>query len=463
MLAGVVVGGMTRPALGDAGRVPDRLRVGPPRRGPAVEPEPVLAVLPSGSSSSSCSSADGLFTRSRGLVERVRARRAAVEPSRRRCSSSRRDPRRLRLADDGDLLRHGAHLGVDRRCDLRLRRELGRALVRAHQLLRVGVWAAGVLSIPERRSRRRCRTSSTSSRRRRSERAVARDRGAVGGAFACSSACRSCGCPASPPASRRSRCSDHEQHPPLLREDRAGAQHVSSVPETTDSCRRRSARARHRRGVRVPAEPLGRQLRATREDPRRARGRVSIYRQRLAAFALSASRRLRRRPVHPLHPDQRRRRVPRPDVHHARDARHRRRDEPVGRGRRRAVRERARLVLAEMEDGMTSSADDRPAVGSRIVVVSAVMALVLIVRPGGLTGASSRSRGCVRRWRSEGLRRRVRRGRLAVRGEPRAARRRRGLGLRRLAGTRRRDQRERAATRRGRRGPRPSDGDDRRE
>ena len=44
-------------------------------------------------------------------------------------------------------------------------------------------------------------------------------------------------------------------------------------------------------------------------------------------------------------------------------------------------------VLAEMEDGMTilGRTIDLPS-GSRIIVVSAVMALVLIVRPGGLTG-----------------------------------------------------------------------------
>jgi branched-chain amino acid transport system permease protein len=44
-------------------------------------------------------------------------------------------------------------------------------------------------------------------------------------------------------------------------------------------------------------------------------------------------------------------------------------------------------VLAEMEDGMTllGRTIDVPS-GSRIVVVSAVMALVLILRPGGLTG-----------------------------------------------------------------------------
>jgi branched-chain amino acid transport system permease protein len=44
-------------------------------------------------------------------------------------------------------------------------------------------------------------------------------------------------------------------------------------------------------------------------------------------------------------------------------------------------------VLAEMEDGMTvlGITIDVPS-GSRIVVVSAIMALVLIVRPSGLAG-----------------------------------------------------------------------------
>ena len=44
-------------------------------------------------------------------------------------------------------------------------------------------------------------------------------------------------------------------------------------------------------------------------------------------------------------------------------------------------------VLAEMEDGMTllGRTFDLPA-GSRIIVVSATMALVLILRPSGLTG-----------------------------------------------------------------------------
>ena len=51
-------------------------------------------------------------------------------------------------------------------------------------------------------------------------------------------------------------------------------------------------------------------------------------------------------------------------------------------------------VLAEMEDGMTlfGVTVDLPS-GSRIVVVSSIMALVLILRPGGLTGGREFSLG----------------------------------------------------------------------
>ena len=60
-------------------------------------------------------------------------------------------------------------------------------------------------------------------------------------------------------------------------------------------------------------------------------------------------------------------------------------------------------VLAEMEDGMTllGRTIDLPS-GSRIVVVSAVMALVLIVRPGGLTGGREFSLPSLRRLRPAG-------------------------------------------------------------
>ena len=65
-------------------------------------------------------------------------------------------------------------------------------------------------------------------------------------------------------------------------------------------------------------------------------------------------------------------------------------------------------------------------------------------------------------WRHEGLRRRLRRGRLAVRRQPGDARRRRGLGLRPRTRARRRDQPRRAAADRRRRRRRPAARDDRR-
>ena len=78
----------------------------------------------------------------------------------------------------------------------------------------------------------------------------------------------------------------------------------------------------------------------------------------------------------------------------------------------------------------------------------------LLCRPP-CTGSSQPAR---RRTR-EGLRRRLRRRRLALRREPRPARRRRGLGLRPLRGARRRDQPRRAAAQRCRRGAGATDGD----
>ena len=82
-----------------------------------------------------------------------------------------------------------------------------------------------------------------------------------------------------------------------------------------------------------------------------------------------------------------RERVPRPHVHHARDARDRRRDEPLGRGRRRARGQRRRLVPRRGGERhpLFGQSVDLPG-GTRIVVVGALMALVLILRPAGLTG-----------------------------------------------------------------------------
>ncbi len=134
---------------------------------------------------------------------------------------------------------------------------------------------------------------------------------------------------------------------------------------------------------------LGRQLRATREDPAAARAvGVSIYRQRLAAFALSGflAGFAGGLYIHfiPINVDS---------VYL---------DLTFITLAMLVIGGATSLwgavvgalfvsgldsVLAEMEDGMTlfGVTVDLPS-GSRIVVVSAVMALVLILRPGGLTG-----------------------------------------------------------------------------
>ena len=65
----------------------------------------------------------------------------------------------------------------------------------------------------------------------------------------------------------------------------------SSVPETTDLLQAGGARdRRHRRGVPLPGQPLGRRLRAARDDAAAARAvGISVYQQRLIAFALSGA------------------------------------------------------------------------------------------------------------------------------------------------------------------------------
>ena len=144
-----------------------------------------------------------------------------------------------------------------------------------------------------------------------------------------------------------------------------GLNTFSSVPETTDLLQATvGAVLVIVGGLRLPAEP------ARTSAPRGARGPGGRARRRRLDLppatrivrALRLPRRVRRRPLHPLHPDQRRRRLSRPDVHHARDARHRRDDEPLGRGRRRALRERPRLG-ARGDGGRDdlARADDRPA------------------------------------------------------------------------------------------------------
>ena len=77
----------------------------------------------------------------------------------------------------------------------------------------------------------------------------------------------------------------------------------------------------------------------------------------------------------------------RPDLHHAGDARGRRRHEPLGRRRRRARGERARLVPRRGRERrrIFGTTINLPS-GTRVVVEGVLMAIVLILRPSGLTG-----------------------------------------------------------------------------
>ena len=111
---------------------------------------------------------------------------------------------------------------------------------------------------------------------------------------------------------------------------------------------------------------FGRQLRAARDDAPAARAvGISVYRQRLIAFALSgALGGVRRRALRPLPADQRRRRLPRPHLHHARDARDRRHDEPLGRRRRRSRGLGPRLAARGGGERRWAASTSRRAVGS---------------------------------------------------------------------------------------------------
>ena len=121
----------------------------------------------------------------------------------------------------------------------------------------------------------------------------------------------------------------------------------SSVPETTDM----QQAALGAIVVIVVAfayqvSRFGRQLRAARDDaPGGARGGdLGLRPTPRRVRPVGRAGRLRRRAVRPLPADQRRRRVPRPHLHHPRDARDRRHDEPLGRRGRRARGLRARLA-----------------------------------------------------------------------------------------------------------------------
>jgi len=169
-----------------------------------------------------------------------------------------------------------------------------------------------------------------------------------------------------------------------------GLNTFSSVPETTDLLQAAvGALLVIAAAFAYQRSRLGRQLRATREDPAAARAvGVSIYRQRLWAFGLSGlligfAGGLY---IHfiPINAD-----AVYLDLTFITLAML-----VIGGSTSLLGAVVGALFVSgldsfvgEMEDGMTllGQTVDLPS-GSRIVVVSAVMALVLIVRPGGLTG-----------------------------------------------------------------------------
>ena len=169
-----------------------------------------------------------------------------------------------------------------------------------------------------------------------------------------------------------------------------GLNTFSSVPETTDLLQATVG------AVLVVAAAfayqrsrLGRQLRATREDPAAARAvGVSVYRQRLAAFALSGvlagfagGLYIHYIPINvdSVYLDLTFITLAMLVIGGATSL--------WGAVVGALFVSGLDSLLAETEDGMSVAGRtlDLPS-GSRIVVVSAVMALVLVVRPGGLTG-----------------------------------------------------------------------------
>jgi branched-chain amino acid transport system permease protein len=183
-----------------------------------------------------------------------------------------------------------------------------------------------------------------------------------------------------------------------------GLNTFSSVPETTDLLQATiGALLVIAAAYAYQRSRLGRQLRATREDPAAARAvGISIYRQRLWAFALSGllAGFAGGLYIHfiPINVD-----AVYLDLTFITLAML-----VIGGATSLWGAVVGALfvsgldsVLAEMEDGMTllGRTIDVPS-GSRIVVVSAVMALVLVLRPGGLTGGREFSVG-LGRWRRQ--------------------------------------------------------------
>ena len=146
-------------------------------------------------------------------------------------------------------------------------------------------------------------------------------------------------------------------------------------------------RDRDRRRLRLPASRFGRLLRATREDAaaREAVG-VNVHRQRLLAFTLSGALAgfaggLYVHMLGSITTEQMYLDLTFITLAMLVDRRH---DEPLGRRRRRARGERARLVAGRGRERASTSAFtiDLPP-GTRLVVLGALMALVLILRPVG--------------------------------------------------------------------------------
>ena len=208
--------------------------------------------------------------------------------------------------------------------------------------------------------------------------------------------------------------------------------------------------------------PLGRKVRATREDPAAAQAvGISVHRQRLWAFTLSGALvRLRRRAARAhARLDHDRAGLPGADVPDAGDAGRRRGHEPLGRRRRRARGQRARLGARERRGRHRRRLHARPARG--VASGHTRRADGADADPAPVR-AHRRPRAAACGGAHEGLHRRLRGGRVAVRGQSRVAGGRRGVGLRPRARPRRRDQRERAAADRSGGGARDRDPRDRR-
>ena len=151
---------------------------------------------------------------------------------------------------------------------------------------------------------------------------------------------------------------DHPQRAAVLREDRAGLNTFSSVPETTGLLQASiGALIAICIAFAYQRSRFGRMCarRARTRPPRRRSASPSI----VSASALSSFPvRLpaRRRPLRAPAADEHRFALSRPHVPHARDVRRRRCDEPLGRGGRSVAVSALDSFLAQAENGVTSSA-----------------------------------------------------------------------------------------------------------